>query len=196
MRKIELNAKVNNGIIVGNFPIIMVNRSGEVRQEIDNGAPGTLFELLVANISNPKDCRQELKSQGRSDVKHHYNYDVKQASSPIKYGDKDYIYGSSRLIYAPFIKYEILAINDGIATIQVDIKEQDVYCIAKQDFLEIIESLGLKKNNKTRDTININTIWNYTKNAPHSKKKLHELVTMLEKYNLSNDELLKKIKSI
>lgn len=196
MRKIELNAKVNNGIITGNFPVIAVTRSGETRQEIDNSAFGTLFELLIANIANEKDHRQSLKSQGKADVKHHYNYDVKQASSPIKYGEKDYIFGSSRLIYAPFIKYEILQKSDVMVTLKIDIKEQNVYCIAKNDFLEIIDMLGLKKENKSRDTININTIWNYTKNAPHSKKKLRELVTMLEQYNMQDDELLKKIKSI
>lgn len=195
MRNTQINAQVNNGIITGNFPIIIVERSGELRHEIDNSAFGTLFELLIANIANPKDCRQELKSQGRSDVKYHYNYDVKQASSPIKYGEKDYIFGSSRLIYSPHIKYQIVDIVDNIATIEVDIRDQSVYCIAKNDFLEIIDILGLKKVNKSRNTLNINTIWNYTKNKPHSKKKLEQLTDLLGYYNIWDDELLKKIKS-
>lgn len=195
MRKNEINARVNNGVIIGNFPIIITERNGELRHEIDNGAWGTLFEILIANIANPNDHRQELKSQGRADIKHKYNYDVKQASSPIKYGDKNYIYGSSRLIYTPYIKYQIIDIVDNIATIEIDIRDQSVYCISKDDFLEIIDILGLKKANKSRDTININTIWNYTKNKPHSKKKLAQFKELLGYYNIWDDELLKKIKS-
>lgn len=196
MRKISINAKVEKGVIVGNFPIITVSRNGETRQELDNSCYGTLFELLIANIANSKDCRQELKSQGRADVKFHYNYDVKQASSPIKYGEKDFIFGSSRLIYSPYIKYNIIDIIDGIATVQVDIKQQTVYCITKKDFLEIINKLGLFKANKSRDTVNINTVWNYTKNKPHSVKKLNQFIELLNEYNLTSDELYNKIMNV
>lgn len=195
MRTIKVNAKINNGIISGEFPIITTTRNGEIRKELDNGAQGTLLEILIANIANPRDFRQELKSQGRADIKHKYNYDVKSASSPIKYGNKDFIYGSSRLIYAPYLKFNILKIDNEIATIQLDIREQSIYCITKKDFLTIIEKLGLRKNNKSRDTININTLYNYTKNKPHSAKKLKELTYLLEQYNLSDDELYKKIKA-
>ena len=195
MRKILINAKVTDGVITGDFPMITTNRNGEARKEIDNGAFGTLFELLIANISNPKDKRQKLKSQGLADIKCKYNYDTKTASSPIKYGNKNYIYGSSRLIYAPFVNYEIVKMNDKIVTLKVDIRKQNVFCVSKKDFLEIIEILNLRKNNKSRDTVNINTVWNYTTGKAHSQKKLKQFIELLSKHNIENDELYGKIKA-
>lgn len=195
MRKISINSQIDNGIIVGRFPLVTVKRNGETRKELDHGAAGSLFEMVIANIANPKDKRQTVQAQGKADVKHRYNYEIKQGSSTIKYGDKDFIFGSSRVIYSPHIFYKVLEIVNNIATIQIDIKEQNIYCVSKKDFLNIINELNLKKANKSRNTININTIWRNTTNEPHSKKMYKKFNELLNEYNIINDELLNKVKS-
>lgn len=195
MRKVLINSTIKNGVIVGQFPLVTVTRSGEKRKELDHGAGGSLFEMLVANIANPKDNRQTVQAQGKADVKYHYNYEIKQGSSTIKYGDKDFIFGSSRVIYSPHIFYEVLEIVNDVATIQVDIREQNIYCISKKDFLNIINDLNLKKANKSRDTININTIWKNSTNEPHSKKMYNKFNELLNEHNIVDDDLLNKVKS-
>lgn len=195
MRKVKIDSKIENGVIVGTFPLVKVTRSGEERKELDHGAAGTLLEMLVANIANPKDTRQTVKSQGKSDVKSHYNYEIKQGGGVIKYGEKDYIHGSSRLIYSPHVIYDVLKIENDIATVKVDIRKQLLFCVTKKDFLYIINTLKLKKSNKSRATVNIQTVWNNTRKCPPNKSLYINFNKMLSEYNLENDELYKKIKS-
>lgn len=195
MREVKIDAVYSNGKIQGTFPKIDKKvKGGNILHCIDDGAYGTLWEILVADIVDPKEDRQDKKAQGLPDVIfQRKRYDIKQNGSPYEYGDKKAIYGSGRVIYTPYIRYEIIEECWDYARIEIDVRQQEFYTIKRDNFIKIAKVFG--KHNPTRDTSNIQSIYNYSKAEPISRKKLNAIREMLEMYDETADTLATLLKS-
>lgn len=98
------------------------------------------------------------------------HYDVKQNGSPIVYGDSCAVKGSSRVIYATHIDVEIIELNEQYKTIQFNLEKTEFFIVDKKSFVKFLKDNNLCKENATRRQVNIQTVFNYSKNAPHGKK--------------------------
>lgn len=195
MREIKIDAVYSNGKVQGTFPKIDKKvKGGNILHCIDDGAYGTLWEILVADIADPEENRQDKKAQGLPDVMYtRKRYDIKQNGSPYEYGDKKAIYGSGRVIYAPYIRYRVIDECWDYARIEIDIRQQEFYTIKRDNFIKIAKVFG--KHNPTRDTSNIQSIYNYSRAEPISGRKLNAIREMLEMYDEPADILATLLKS-
>jgi hypothetical protein len=111
---------------------------------------------------------------GKEDFRYIKHYDVKQNGSPILYKTytNNYIKGSSRVIYATHIAYEIVEETAEGYEVFVDLANTDMWVVDKKEFVEFLRfhPKNLVKDNATRQQINIQTLWNYTKGAYHGAK--------------------------
>lgn len=156
-------------------------------------AIGTGLEECI-KFSLGKKHADRLSPAGRSDFKMRYNYDVKQNATPIKYGDlSGYIYGSSRVIYATHVAYEIIREDDNGYEIFIDLARTDLWVVDKEAFVKfLLETKGFAKDNPSRNQINIQTIWNYSKNAYHGAK-YKVLEAWLDANRLIDDTIVEDI---
>lgn len=143
-----------------------------------------------------KQNADERSAAGRSDFKNGKNYDVKQNGSPIKYAaikSKSYIHGSSRVLYATHIAYQIISETDTTVEIFIDLANTDMWVVDKKQFVEfLLNGKGLVKDNPTRNQLNIQTLYNYTKGAYHGAKyKVVE--SWLEENSLFDDPTIDDI---
>lgn len=196
MRNVKIDAVYSNGKVQGTFPKIDKKvKGGNILHCIDDGAFGTLWEILVADILNPQENRQDKKPQGQPDIIYHRKrYDIKQNGSPYEYGDKKAVYGSGTVCYAPFIRYKVIEECWDWARIEIDIHQQEFYTIKRDNFIKIAKVFG--KHNPTRDTSNIQSIYNYSKAEPISKRKLNAIREMLEMYDEPTDILAIQLKAL
>ena len=139
---------------------------------------------------------EERSAAGRSDFRHGKNYDVKQNGSPIQYASiksKTYIHGSSRVLYATHIAYKIVSETDTTVEIFIDLANTDMWVVDKKQFVEfLLSGKGLVRNNPTRQQLNIQTLWNYSKNAYHGAKyKVVE--SWLDEHQLTDDTTIEDI---
>lgn len=134
--------------------------------ENDYGKLGKMFENAFTHTF--------VKSAGRSDWRKGKNYEIKQNAGTLAYSlDSRMIKGSSRIIYAPYV------VLDGNV---MDLSATEAFVVERETFIEILSSLGLireKTATNGKRVLAIQTVWNYKKNAPHSKKKYNELVNAL-----------------
>lgn len=136
----------------------------------DKGIIGKAFEMAIKDSLNCKNA-DRVSPCGTCDFRYNRKaYDVKQNSSVIRYSDeKGYIKGSSRVIYAVHVAHE-LAVIGNFAFISVDLKNTEFFVLDKKEFVEALERMHAIKYNAARHEVNIQTMYNYKKDAYHGKK--------------------------
>lgn len=156
---------------------------------------GDGYEFCCKFCLGKKNAEQR-SGGGRADFKCGKNYDTKQNGSPIQYANissKTYIYGSSRVVYATHIAYQIISETDTTVEIFVDLANTDMWVVDKKEFVEfLLNGKGLVRDNPSRQQLNIQTLWNYTKNAYHGAKyKVVE--AWLDEHQLTDDTIIEDI---
>lgn len=163
-------------------------------KKTDSGIYGNAFEMAVKFALKRKDYGW-LSPTGRCDLRYGKCYDTKQNGSPILYSEhyKTYIKGSSRVIYATHIAYEIVEETEETITIFVDLANTDMWVVDRKDFLNyLLNTPGMAKDNPSRGQVNIQTLYNYKKNAYHGKKgRLME--SWLDENQLADDTIIEDI---
>lgn len=145
----------------------------------DCGNFGKPFEMAIKNALNRKNANT-VSPCGTSDFRYKgKNYDVKQNGSVIRYNESSrYIKGSSRVIYATHVAYNVIDDADDIEYIYVhiDLSNTDMYVLDRNEFVKFLIDNGLIKQNKSRGTVNVQSGFNYKKNAFHGRtaRKIEE----------------------
>jgi len=124
------------------------------------------------------------------------NYEIKQNGGVIRYADdKTYIKGSNRIIYATHISYQIIAEDNENITIDIDLADTQMYILDRQEFVKFLLENGYGKYNVKRRELNIQTLYNYKKDAYHGAKgkRLEEWAREHEIDDPIIDEILEKV---
>lgn len=159
----------------------------------DKGYIGNAFEMAIKDALHRKHA-DRLSPAGKSDLRYGKNYDVKQNGTILQY-DPDWkmIQGSSRVIYATHVAYTVVAETETTISIQIQLDETDMFCLDRKQFLEfLLSEKGFCKYNAERGQINIQTMWNYKKNAYHGKKG-KVLEAWMEANRLMEDTIVEDI---
>lgn len=137
----------------------------------DDGIIGKATEMSIKEILERVNA-DRVSPCGTADFRYkHKNYDVKQNGSCIRYNAKDpYIKGSNRVIYATHVAHTITEIDADTVGVTIDLQNTDFYCLDRKEFIEFLESIGCIKYNASRGTVNIQTVYNYKKDAYHGRK--------------------------
>lgn len=148
------------------------------KKERNGGFPRNAFgdgwEMAVKFAAGDK-YAEFVSSCGKCDFRHGKHYDTKQNASPILYGEvkrgNTYIHGSSRVIYATHIAYEIINETETEVEIFIDLGNTDFWVVDKKAFVKFLLSTpGMVRDIPARSQMNIQTIWNYSKNKYHGVK--------------------------
>lgn len=136
----------------------------------DSGIQGKAFEMAVKTALNRKNAHR-VSPCGSSDFRMGaVNYEVKQNGTCIQYheGEK-MVKGSNRIIYATHIAYATIAETENEITIEVDLFGTEMFILDRQEFLAFLIENGMVKVNQSRGTANIQTCYNYKKDAYHGR---------------------------
>lgn len=159
----------------------------------DKGKVGDPCEMSwkrALGISNPDTVSPKNKPDFYFDG--HY-YDVKQNGSVIKYDmSRGYVLGSSRVIYATHAVHTRVNHADGTCDIEIDLLATQWYVVDKRAFCKYLVENGYAKYNKTRDELNIQTLYNYTKDAYHGSKG-KRLEEWLYENDLADDTVIERM---
>ena len=149
----------------------------------DDGRFGKCIEMVVTEKSY-------VKSAGRVDWTHLCTkFEVKTGAGELGKAGRALLPHCHKVLFVPVP----VADNDGT----IDPYKQEGFIIDKPVFIDLLEGLGLIRYGKTTTAgakVNaIQTFWNRSKNAPHSKKKYNALMdalydncdTTLEEYLLT-----------
>lgn len=143
----------------------------------DSGIQGKAFEMAIKEALNRKNANK-VSPCGSSDFRYNAkNYEVKQNGTCLQYHANElYIKGSNRVIYATHIAYEITEENDEDITISVDLLNTEMFILDRSEFVEFLKENGMVKVNESRGTVNIQTCYNYKKDAYHGRtgKRIEE----------------------
>lgn len=163
--------------------------------KIPSLAFGTALEEICKFCLDRKNA-DTLSPAGRADFRLVKNYDVKQNGSPIKYATSkngQYIHGSSRVIYATHVAYEVVRETAEGFEIFIDLANTDLWVVDRKDFVTyLLSEKGMVRDNPTRQQLNIQTIWNYSKNAYHGAK-YKRLEAWLDENQLVDDSVVEDI---
>lgn len=131
---------------------------------------GHAFERAIKYALGIKEYNRTSGS-GKSDFRYkNKNYDSKQNGSPIKYGDhKNFVKGSNRIIYAPFISYRVIKETDEKIWVVVDLTATQMYVVDKMEFVNFILDNGLYKNNNSRVQVNVQSGYIYKSGKYHGR---------------------------
>lgn len=137
----------------------------------DNGYLGKAFEMAIKDALKRKNA-DRVSPCGSADFRYdHKNYEVKQNGSCLCYnGQGKYIKGSNRVIYATHISHSIIAETETTITVEIDLYDTQMFCLDRTMFVEFLDSIGCIKFNSSRGTANIQTVYNYKKDAYHGRK--------------------------
>lgn len=137
----------------------------------NNGIIGDAFEMTIKDVLNRKNA-DKVSPCGKTDfIFNHKHYDTKQNGSCICYNKTDgYIKGSNRVIYATHVAHTMVEIDADTVGVTIDLQNTDFYCVDRKEFLDFLDSIGCIKYNISRGTVNIQTVYNYKKDAYHGKK--------------------------
>jgi hypothetical protein len=143
----------------------------------DSGIFGKAFEMAIKDALNRKNA-DRVSPCGQSDfIINHLHYEVKQNGSCIQYhaGEK-MMKGSNRVIYATHIAYVITAETEEEITLCIDLGNTDMFVLDRSAFLGFLETVNGVKYNASRGTANIQTCYNYKKDAYHGRlgRKIEE----------------------
>ena len=137
----------------------------------DNGYQGKAFEMAIKSLLDAKHP-DRVSPCGQTDLRYNGKcYDVKQNGSPIQYNPKQkMIKGSTRVIYTTHIVYDIITETETEITISVDLDRTEFFVLDRDKFVEFLLENGLAKENKSRGTVNIQTLFVYKTNKYHGAK--------------------------
>jgi hypothetical protein len=137
----------------------------------DSGYLGKAFEMAIKDTLKRKNA-DRVSPCGTADFRfNHRNYDSKQNGSVLRYAESSqYIKGSSRVIYATHIAYNIVSETAETISITIDLGNTDLFVFDRYEFIEFLDSIGCIKRNASRGTVNIQTVYNYKKDAYHGRK--------------------------
>lgn len=137
----------------------------------DSGIFGKAFEMAIKDALNRKNA-DSVSPCGVADFRYNRrNYDAKQNGSCVRYTESGkYIKGSNRVIYATHIAHTVVAETETHITIAVDLANTDMFVVDRKEFIEFLLEINGVKVNASRGTANIQTCYNYKKDAYHGKK--------------------------
>ena len=134
----------------------------------DKGIQGKAFEMAVKEALNRKNANK-VSPCGQSDFRYNSkNYEVKQNGTCLQYheGEK-FIKGSNRVLYTTHVAYAVIEEDDENITIEVDLLNTEIFVLDRQTFVEYLIEQGYVKVNAARGQVNIQTCYNYKKDAYH-----------------------------
>ena len=136
----------------------------------DSGILGKAFEMAIKDALNRKNA-DKVSPCGTTDFRYNHNcYEVKQNGSCVRYSNTNtYIKGSNRVIYATHIAYNVVEENENDITVAVDLAKTDMFILDRKEFIEFLQSVNGIKINASRGTANIQTCYNYKKDAYHGR---------------------------
>lgn len=143
----------------------------------DSGIQGKAFEMAVKEALNRKNANR-VSPCGMSDFRYNAkNYEVKQNGTCLQYheGEK-FIKGSNRVLYATHIAYNVLNETEEEIAIEVDLLNTEIFVLDRSEFVAYLIEEGMVKVNASRGTVNIQTCYNYKKDAYHGRtgKRIEE----------------------
>lgn len=157
--------------------------------EFDDGYVGKAWEFALKSLLERKNAHR-ISPAGRTDFIYNHNfYEVKQNGGVAQYSDFDGMFrGSKRIIYATHIENTVVNNGNGTITVSLDLENTEFFVLDRKTFIGYLESTNGLKVNKGRGTCNIQTMYNYKKNAYHGArgKKLEEWA----RDNGLNDDIL------
>lgn len=159
----------------------------------DKGYIGDAFEMEIKRALGFKDC-DSISTAGKTDIKYGKYYEVKQNGGVMKYHDSTKMFvGSSRVIYATHVSYTVVAETEETISLTVDLTTTDMFVLDKKAFIKFLTTTeGFCKENKQRNEINIQTMYNYKKDAYHGRKgKILE--AWADENKLFDDDIIEQI---
>jgi hypothetical protein len=160
----------------------------------NKGYIGDGLEMAIKTCLNLRNA-DRVSAQGQTDLRYNGKcYDVKQNGTVIQCGNAKAIKGSTRVIYATHVAHTVVAETTETITISINLAETDLYCVDRDEFVEFLRNhpKNLLKPNSKRNEINIQTVYNYTKNAYHGKKGLY-IEEWLDENKLIDDTIIDDI---
>lgn len=143
-----------------------------VFEKTDKGVIGKAFEMAIKSALNRPNA-DTVSPAGKPDFRYSRKcYDVKQNSSVIKYdmNDKTYIKGSKRVIYATHVVCDVINEGDSVK-VSVDLQNTKMYLLDRNEFVDfLLTTGGMVRVNAKRNTVSIQTVYNYAKQAYHGHK--------------------------
>jgi hypothetical protein len=138
---------------------------------------GKAFEMAVKECLHRKNP-DRISPCGREDfIFNRKHYEVKQNGGVLKYSEfDDFLRGSKRIIYATHIAHNIVEITEKTLSVSISLAESEIFVLDREEFLTFLAENKLMKVNASRGTVNIQTCYNYKKNAYHGRagKKIEE----------------------
>lgn len=159
----------------------------------NKGYIGEAFELAIKEALSLKGA-DKVSPAGQTDFRYNRKcYDVKQNGTVIQCGTAKAIKGSTRVIYTTHVAYSVVSETVDSIVISVDLGNTDMFCVDRDAFVEFLRNSpkNLLKPNSKRNEINIQTVFNYSKNAYHGKKGLY-IEEWLEA-NRADDDIIEDI---
>lgn len=143
----------------------------------DSGIIGKAFEMAVKDTLRRK-YADRVSPAGQTDFRYMRKcFDVKQNGSVIRYHEEEgYIKGSSRVIYATHVAHTVTAETETEITVEIDLGATEMFCVDRNEFVRFLLENGYAKYNASRGTTNIQTCYNYKKDAYHGRlgRKIEE----------------------
>lgn len=136
----------------------------------DSGIIGKAFEMAIKDALNRKNANR-VSPCGSSDFRYNAkNYEVKQNGSCLQYheGEK-MVKGSNRILYATHVAHTIIEETETHLSIEIDLLNTEIFTLDRSEFLEYLIENGMVKVNASRGTVNIQTCYNYKKDAYHGR---------------------------
>ena len=137
----------------------------------DSGYIGKAFEMAIKDALRRKNA-DKVSPCGSADFRYDSkNYDAKQNGSVIRYSESStYIKGSNRVIYATHVSYSVIDETAESVTITIDLANTDMFVVDRKAFITFLQDINCVKVNRERGTVNVQTVYNYKKDAYHGRK--------------------------
>lgn len=139
--------------------------------EKDDGYVGKAWEYALKFLLERKNA-ERISPAGRTDfIYNSQYYEVKQNGGVAKYSEYDgFFRGSKRIIYATHIENTVVNNGNGTITVRLDLENTEFFVLERAKFIKYLKDTNGIKYNESRDTWNIQTMYNYTKNAYHGAR--------------------------
>ena len=136
----------------------------------DSGYIGKALEMAVKNALNRKHSNR-VNPAGIADFQYNRkNYEVKQNGTVLRYHeDWGYLRGSNRVIYATHVAHTVTEMTDTTVTVEIDLLNTEFFVLDRKEFLQFLLDNGYAKRNESRGTVNVQTCYNYKKDAYHGR---------------------------